>query len=493
MAYRRGKVLSTDELILGMDEDIEYDEDIGYLYATNNQEGHCVYINFKKLFNRDDVAEYCVFKIHLRKYFKIIDLICDDLNYILNQNNDSARMILNMNVKISLSEAGVQEYNNEQFKEDIYTFIETISDDIKEYVESTYCLHLDDTNARINKDLQVTDEMNKKIVSSAVCMRIIIPIICNYLLKEPEDEEKLVYQIFREVVVMMSDNTDCALNKIQRIVQSRIEATNYNNKAIWKKLFDKNDDTKTIILSFYKNIIDAIIPKIEKDKSSIQFIDSVLKNKIDHLFMSKFSADYKPLKSLDNDDDSDERDRINEFSFISNKSEDLLLLNRLTINNIIDSFIKEYELTPNDFKEFERTCINGKNINNIQNFFLNIYYLKDFNYAVTTEKQKQYLLWKMLYELSFEGYEELIEMLSSNLSDEEQYLSTRVSKIKNNRDYVKIFKKYSNVIDIIEKDNFVCKAISFKNLIYINPETKETVEFTNKIDDDILKFFISVI
>ena len=70
MAYRRGKVLSTDELILGMDEDIEYDEDIGYLYATNNQEGHCVYINFKKLFNRDDVAEYCVFKIHLRKYFK---------------------------------------------------------------------------------------------------------------------------------------------------------------------------------------------------------------------------------------------------------------------------------------------------------------------------------------------------------------------------------------------------------------------------------------
>lgn len=495
---KKKKSLNPDELLEYMNEEIEYDEENEYYkYATYNDELHCIYVNFNSIFERDDLSEFSVFKIHMRKFIKLIPLICDDLNYILNQNNDSARTLLNMNIKIALSEAKEKDYSSDEFKEDLCNLIDILIDDIKDYIDSTYCLELDNTNARINKDLQITDSMNKKIVSSAVCMRIFIPIINNYLLMDPDCEKDLVNKIFRKIIIKMSDNTEVALSKIERIVQSRVKSTGYSNKRIWKKIRDRGNDAETIILEIDTKLINSIIAKIEKDKSSIQYIDSVIKNMLDHLFTSNFSTDYKPLTAYENNDDSDERDRNNEFYFVSNKSEAELMLNRLTINQVINNFINVNELTEEDFEEFEKEALNGKNINNIQNFFMNNYYRGKnggFNYLVTTEKQKKYLLWKMLYDLDDEGYEQMVMMLSSNLSDDEEpFVSTRSTKIKNARTYANIYEKYAPVIDIVEKDNFVIKAMSFRNLSYIDPISKENVDIdSNLISDEILKFFLNI-
>lgn len=491
MAYKTGKLLPTNELLDMFDPEISYDEENEiFKYAESSEKGHCICIKFDKMFDRPDIRQHNIFKIHYRRYYKFIQIIADDLNIILNSDNDAARMLVKFNMRMALNDK--KPYSEEEFFNDVIDFINEIKDDIKNHVENNYELNLNSNTDKINKDLQITDEMNKIFIESAIGMRVCLPIICVYTQDNPI--ENIFYKIFRIVTKIFGGEEFKPLTKLTRIIKSRIWQTKYSNKKIWNFLRNQSKDMELLSLDFYIYLIESIIPKLMENHSSIQYLDVVLRNKIEYAFTFNYNIDFKPVKKLDNDDDSDERDRLNEMLFVSRKDEAQLVLNKLTIEDYIKNFIDEYGIEEKDINDFREENLHNKNINEIQNYFLLLCYGREFEMSVTTEKDRLLLLYKLIIDLQENGFVEIPKMLASSVSDNiVSYGRTRVSsKLKNQRIYLKILNKWGDVIDVIEKDNFIFKILDFKNIIFID-EDGNNIEFdSNKYEREVFQFLLSL-
>jgi len=489
-------IIDTIDLPLETEWDAETNQ---YIYAQYIEENHCIIINFNAIFQRDDLKEHSIFKIN-RKYYKLIERIVDDLNFILNSDNDSARMLCAMNMKIAIANSKKRDYSQEEFFKDSINFVNEITSDAKELIRLLFVpsevTPEKKASKRVNEDLQITPEMNETFLVSALIDRCLIPVLSNYLLYFPK--EKIIYKLFREVMITIDNGTTGALCKLTKIINSRICTTKYINTPMWIKLFNNQaKDTNIQLIELKERLLEGIFPGIKADRTCIQFIDVVVRRQLEYLFKQNFKDDYKPLKNLDNDDDSDERDRINETSIFMNKYEDKIMLNRLTIKQCIDKFMKENDYTEKEYKEFLELAFGdtGKNVNNIQNFFMNIYFGKTFKFDVANEDQRKKLLWVMCEEINDAGMTELVYLLTSVLKDNQEIIKSNKSiKIFHTSLYSKIIGKYKDTSDIIERDNFVFNALSFRNYIFLEADTKETVKFDNKqLEHDILLFFLSYI
>lgn len=492
MAYKTGKSLPTEELLELFDPEIKYDEENDiFLYVDFSEKGHCLDVKFDQMFNRPDIIQHNIFKIQYRRYYNNIENVAKDLNMILNKDNDAARMLVKFNMDMALRDK--KEYPIEKFYEDVINFIEEIKSDIIDYVEENYELDLNENKNKINTDLQVTDEMNKVYIESSICMRILLPVICAYT--QENTIENIFYKIFRLVAKTFGENDEVdPLTKLSRIIKSRIYQTKYSDKKIWKFLTNQSKDMELIGFDFYVSIIESIIPKILEDTSSIRYIDVVLKKKLNYAFTFKYGIEYKPLRNLENDDDSDERDRLNEMIFVSRKDEAQLILNKLTIKTYLDNFMEEYDVTENDIELFKKENLHDKNINSIQNYFLLLSYGDKFEMDVTTEQDRVKLLYKLIVDMDEMGFTEIPKMLNAVIKNENIIPpKTRMSsKLKQQSKYLKTLNKYGDVIDIVEKDNFIHKIYDFKNINYID-EFNNDITFNNfKYEREIFDFILAL-
>lgn len=496
------KNLSNEEIIKLLDGPLKKSKSSGeYKYATFSQPNHCIYIKFDKMFNREDIKQHNVFRIQYKRYYSeggndnksipMLPAITDNINTIMNRNNDSQRLYAYIAMKIALKEES--EYSEKDFKRDILKLIKMVSKDIVNYIDENYTLNLDANNEKINVDLQVTDEMNKVYIRSAVGCRFVIPLICIYTANNKIDD--LFYKLFRSILLIFSkcstEDTN-PLTKLTSIVRSRVESTKYANKKIWKLIGTHTNDMQLVRYKFTINLIEHIIPKLEINKSSIIYIDVVLKRKLTFEFTYNFPYEFKPLRNLENDDDTDERDRLNEIIFTSRKDEASLVLNKLTIKKHISEYINEYGITDKDIDDFKKS-FNGKNINNIQNYFLFIKYGKLFEVKIANEKDRLILLHELITELNEEGFTELPKILSSIVENEIDIRNKVIGKkLKNQSATLKIIKKYQDVIDIIENDNFIAKMASFKSYNYFN-STGNIVEIDSiQYEREICNFLLSL-
>jgi len=471
------KGLTSEELLALFDTPIKKVDGI-YQYAEFHQAAHSIIIKFDKIFKRKDIKQHNIFKIPQKRYYSegnattkaMLPTICSDLNYVFNQDNDSIRAYASFSMKIALKEK--KPYPEEKFIEEMQEFINLIKPYIDQYIEENYELKLTEVNEKINTDLQVTDEMNKVFIKSAIAMRIVIPIICEYTIADKNSI--LFYQIFKKIMNKFSEDGYNAIPKLMSIIRSRVEQTKYANKKIWKLLLSHTKDVKTLCEEFKASLIETIIPKLDINRSSIKYIDVVLRNKLDFTFTYNFPCDYRPLRNLENDDDTDERDRLNETIFTNKKDEASLILNKLTIERHISQFLIDNSITIDDIKNFKKVYLLDKPLNNIQKYFLFLSYGKEFEVSITNEFERTILLYELIQDLEDLGFHELPTVLASTVENEVE-IRNKVSgkKIRDLRKFEKIIKKYNDVEDIIEKDNFIIKIISFRNYTYYD-ENKET-------------------
>lgn len=497
-----GKGLSTEELIKLLDSPIETDENGNQLYAIFNQENHCIYIKFDKIFNRDNLKQHNIFKIQHKRYYSegtvnssskpMLPTICKDINYIMNVNEDAIRRYMFFSISIAMREQ--KEYELEQFKKDIFEFVDSIKNDVVKYVEDNYELNLTEQNDKINTDLQVTDEMNKVYIESAITMRIVIPIICMYTIYEKINN--LFYDIFRNIMVKFCEinkSNNNPLTKLRSIVRSRIEQTKYSNKKIWSFNNTHTVDMKLVCEDFFIQLVESIIPKLDVNRSAIKYIDVVLRKKIEFAFTFNYPVEYKPLRNLENDDDTDERDRLNETIFTSSRNEASLALNKLTIKQHITKYKLNNDITDDDINILKTKNLKNKNINNIQNYFLFIFYGREFAVNIATEKDRLYLLHELINYLTEEGFTELPKILSCTVENEVDIRNKVVGKkLKNQNGFLKIIDKYSDVVDIINNDNFIVKMISFRNYNYFDENNKLVVINPNYFEREIISFILSL-
>jgi len=358
-----------------------------------------------KEFNNDDhlLDDLFDFDVSIRAYSSSMNQIMIDLNYIFNEYPEFAYKFIAIKQEILLNEKlSVQEISD-LIKSVVMD--EHYRDIVKSIDESTYTLEDDDESFTRKKsdiqDLQITKETNKLIIETAFSLRVSIPLMYGYLMRHPRDNSEMneiFYKLFEDIIIEYSRSTDTEiLNKLYKIISSRVKATTYTDKVIWNYLRNLSIDASSLTDEIEKSIIRQSIHKIVMNKQVISFLSVVIKYKISFSFHVKYPLSYKPFQTS-GDDDSDDIDENDKMSLtLQYKLNDITSRsNELTIDSFIREKITEGVVTKDEFlKVAEHLTV----INDFQKSMLKMYYSDKFKIIDYRDKKVIILLIIMYKEL----------------------------------------------------------------------------------------------
>lgn len=465
--------------------------------VTYDDKTNIIYVKFDKIFKRENIKQHNSYEIKLRKFYKSIPNIASGLNIVLNNYIEFAIKLLNFKITTIKKFKNKREYSEEEINNFDKEFIKNIKElyndpklikIVDEYIESTYTICLDDISTKkINTDLQVTDKVNKVILKAALMIRIITPTICDYLNTAVYSSRRnLFYIINVDIIKLFSDGKQNVLNKLERIVSSRIYQTRYSDTVIWNYYKLLSIDINSLILEIYNSIIDSIISKILPNESSIKFLDVVIRKKIQYKFQINFPISYKSLKRNNEDDDIDDKDKMEMVLFNSEIDEGTQIINLVTI----DQICKKYNFSKSDIEEFKKNILKN-NVNEIQKYFIEIYFGSKFDCNCCNYEQRIILLMGLIKDLKNKGFVQIVKLLESTIDRNSYLISKRKisNKILSSIEFKKLNEKFLPYLDIFMKDNPVAKMLSFKNYKFINEDindfddsyTVEVIKFLNMI------------
>jgi len=149
--------------------------------------------------------------------------------------------------------------------------------------------------AKSNTELQFTDEHSKIILVTAFLMRVLIPLLTEYMqvLSIRKDDELFLLAFepcFTEADVEGINIKD----KLYKIVSSRIRATRYSDQSMWSMLAYRSTDPEIVSAVFFRKIIIDILPKLEPTRGVVSYIHVTLKNLLTYQFRYNFEVTYRP-------------------------------------------------------------------------------------------------------------------------------------------------------------------------------------------------------
>lgn len=420
-------------------------------------------VRFDLIFGTDDISHLNVYQIKKRKFYKVLPIVVRDMEYIIHNYEEISPLLLNIRIKTYDD----TKYTDDEFIKDVEGIYKNdeIQSIIEDYIDSTYSISLvSNIPKKINTDLQITDKINKLLLRSAMMIRIVLPIICDYTRAYDIESERLFTQIFKDIIKYTSGNSDVVLNKLNKIISSRIYQTRYSDIVIWNYLKNMSIDMNLLIVEIYNTIIKAIICKIEPNTSTINFLDVVIKNKIDFKFTYNYPIYFKSIKIDQSDDEIDEKDKMEIMIFVSNTDDGEYLINKATVNKICDKGC----FTKAEINEFKEKYLNNNYMNEVQKYVLKLYYNSTFQFKIATEEQRVILLMIMIKELECQGFVLLNQMMKARILDTNVYTSPRKisTKVLRSNEFKKLSKKYLLVQDVFMKDNSLSNLTSFKNYEY---------------------------
>lgn len=458
-------------------------------YVSFDEQARDINIAFDKLFGRDDISHMNNFSINKRSYYNCLDQISDDLNLVLNKYNDLAYSLLEIRYNMATKE----NYTHMEFYSDIERLFiknEKLLNVISDIVEEEYDLDLNQASKgkKINIELQVTDNLNKIYLKSSVLMRILIPILCDFNCDD-DINEVLVYDIFKEVIKSFDDGKKNALNKLYKIIYSRVFETKYSDVVIWTYLKNMSTDLMIIVKDYFKVIIKKIFPKLKHNSSVISYLDVVIKQKLKYLFTFKYPISYKPLKAETTDDEElSEQERM-EINLLRNDQGNSII-NECSIKQEIVKIKKKYNVTDEVMKEF----INGRELNSIQIYLVKIYYSNKFK-VNSNKNDIFYLLYGMTRELGEMNFSIIPEILSCAIAPNVRKMNNRkklVDKIIHSDKYSYLLKSYLPIKNILDKNNVILQLMTIKNAKFMNKENKEVDFSTDHLAEEVLDMLLCI-
>jgi hypothetical protein len=363
------------------------------LLVESSEDRTKVVVRFDEIFGRSEIAHNNVFRLGSRKIFtNCLPLVVSDMNYIFENSKTVAFDYLEMALRIR--EEG---YTEEELLKDIYKglFSSDLLWVIDNFVESTYDVGLDQQmkGARNpNEELQFTDQHAKVAHKSAMAMRILIPIISEFLeVHDIRRNENLLYTIFQPLFDLFQSEGVDVETKIFKLVESRVVTTRYSDRVIWAQLRNVATDTVVLTRLLFKRIIIQILPKLEHNRSVISFLHSVIRNYILYEFRTPFRLQYKPYNLNVRDGDGlSEFDKL-EVSTVK-VDEGLSLINRLTVRREIRCLLEEFGIVVGEPEvEYYEGALQ---INRLQTGLMSLFYAKHLGScsSIYNATRKEYII-----------------------------------------------------------------------------------------------------
>lgn len=290
-----------------------------------------------------DLSEWGMFYLHKKRVFlNLADDILSFLNYLLNEDTEFAvnYLVCDHFLSSEINKDTPSEFIRKQL---MCLFTDNVKTLISDFVEERYEGDLDEKSktSNRNEELQFTDAHSKSLIKSSIAMKITAPLIVHSIFQTGQtSNEGLFVECFLELIDLFSEGVDIK-NKIFKMAESRVRTTQYSDRAMWSYLENKSIDVTIITSTFFRKLIVDLIPKLKYETNAVSFLHAALKNQLNFTFYKKFPLSYRPINPLSALDD-DDTSPFDKFSNVEHINESLVIINKLTINQVIDKLEKQF-------------------------------------------------------------------------------------------------------------------------------------------------------
>jgi len=428
----------------------------------SNEKDRTLIINFDKIITHEQVKNFNIFNFSLKNsYFKAVSEILIFLEDLYQEiGNDVIFTLFKIKSTIDLANIYKEEHKEFDFKSIIKKELLNngeLIDKIFNIVEKDY-VDLKISSANKNEELQITNEHCKDffVVSSLHKLVIMFSLHYGYMNNLPtKDLDDLIFELNYDSFDYIDKLHNCNLrNKLFKLIKSRVDSTKYSDKVILGYLESVSIDTDILANNIFHTIIKNTIFKIERSRSLVSFLHSIIKNQINYQYKVKLPYNYKPVNL-------NLQEGINEFESYNRCDETSEILINIVIQNIIKNNI--YNLSfPDDEIEYYKTRIkvNLMNLTLLRIFLVKeLKSFKNLNIINHTDFIKLSLIMKNWFiENNLNSLAEIVLSTSDNseISWKMNFNRSKfISTLLNNERAVRLFTMY----------NFIAKQMMTKNPI----------------------------
>lgn len=347
--------------------------------------------------NISKMAEFSLSK--KMTYGRMTDVISDTMNIIFNNDNNLVVKYFTIQAGIYITASKQESYTEQRIISEVMNLIEGQYEFVQKYVDETYIPEEEENDNFKNKELQFTDTHSKILLCAGMMARFVIPLVTNYMkvfsIKREDD-------IFIELIVPIMNNFSKLyaaegeninmVNKLKRLVDSRVLPTMYSDRIIWNYLPNAGINPIQYTNVLNRKIIADIIPKLKSEgtdpDSSISFLHVVIKNQLKYLFRAKLPISYKSLNVEIEHDEANIFDRC--FSK-SNTNELTNVIADVQIKSVISKMRKRLE-----------SLYETHNIKKSANISYDEYKYFSDHVPITSEQYKIVFLFYMQYVSEYE-------------------------------------------------------------------------------------------
>ena len=274
-----------------------------------------------------------------RNFFNMINRIMDALELAYNSLGDSfvdwyielveiaekPEYIVSKTDKLSSKdELKIQSFC-EEYANKACSYTE-LNELISDHIEKIYSVNLDEvtkTAKACNEELQFLDIHAKALLKSSLLDLIVVtPIILYGASHKKIKYETIINYVFSESLRI--EPRFNLINKLTKVIESRVRMTIYPHKVIWEYLKNLAIDENIVTQNLRRSLICDIIPKLDPKQSVVSLITAVIGRQIDFQFSKKFNIQYKPV-TIDYRD-NEETSTLDQIENLSQRDEGLKVM-----------------------------------------------------------------------------------------------------------------------------------------------------------------------
>jgi hypothetical protein len=494
-----------------------------------------ILVHFENFFGLE-AEEYDEFTISLaskKAYFKMIKIIVNENNTILNRNEELAQnfMYRYYSLKRAIDDNRYLNKDSSYFLSDLTGLFEVkFVDEIKKYVNENFkrCVgDIYDEDKKYEEGITFLDYHLKILYTISRMQRFIIPICMQYIHMYPGTVDTNTFLVSAFVSLFkiaqsygyFDNSADENLQlrqtdiyqKLYLFVQRKVEKTLQTDKAMWERQTFLGVNPKSAIEDIMNKLITNIMPEYSF-KALIMNLNAVMIKTTVTQYILRKKDPYNINCLVDSDiaqvdDDSVVTEAEVFDSYNSKRNELTLFIRKLTAEDTIEKIMMRNNviIMPDEYEYYH------KNIVKLQSFQQFAIFQTFFSYFGGTENiyscnKSQYIqlliiLVKMLYNVEIP---ELVKYVTGERTL--HYINKRESRslhttIINDPVYKNLVEtKYKSIQNVMNRGNFIENKVlflvnnEFINKTYKDPNNGLVIEKNeDEIKDSVLKFFSRVI
>jgi len=269
------------------------------LVCELDEEAKSVYINFEDAFGLDDDTYDELSLAKKRSYAK--PACASRIKEAIQESFDGSELARVRFMSIRHHIESKPSYGDDDLARECALLVEDCRDTADEFIERVYVPAGERSRRRkANVELQFTDEHSKLVLKVSFLMKVLVPLITEYLAcKGQGRNDELFLKCFEPCFEAVERPGVNIRDKLFKIVSSRIRTTRYSDKTMWNLLGNMSLDPNIISAQFFRKILVDILPKLEPTRPVISYLHVTLKNLLMYQFRANFDRTYRPQNMLE--------------------------------------------------------------------------------------------------------------------------------------------------------------------------------------------------